>query len=88
MTNRKNIWFSPKILLNMVAIAFFMFGCVLLHAVYNDTSLGTTMSFFTIQVQKIVIFDSAILCVSLAFFIEFYLTFRPIHIFNEEKVRE
>lgn len=84
MKNRKGIKFSPKILLHMVAIAFFMFGCVLLHAVYNSKISGT-MSFFAISMEKGVIFDSALLFVSLAFFIEFYLTFRPIRILMKKK---
>jgi len=77
---KKDIGFLPKILLHIVAITLFMFGCVLLHAVYNDRSEFSFMEFFGIAITKIIIFDTALLCVSMGFFIEFFLTFRPIHI--------
>lgn len=76
-----------KILIHIIAISFFMFGAVLLHAVLNSRSENFTMYFFGTEVLKSVILDVGILCISIGFFMEFFLTFKPISILTKKKRR-
>ncbi|TFG10124.1 MAG: hypothetical protein EU535_08515 [Promethearchaeota archaeon] len=72
-------------MVHILAMSLFMFGIVLLHAVYNSTSEYDWMYFFDIQVNKVAILDSGILCISVGFFIEFFMTFKPILIVNRRE---
>ena len=81
----KKVSFLPKIFIHIVAISFFLFGFVILHAVYNDTSDYDYMLFFAIPIGKVTIFDMGLLFFGMGFFIEFLFTFKPIYVLTKKR---
>ncbi len=71
-----------KPLFHIIAISLFLFGMTLIHTVVNTQN--NTFIFFNLILGKMVVLDTVILFSGLAFFIEFYLTFKPIIILREE----
>ena len=80
---KKDIRFLPKILIHIIAISCFMIGLVILHVAYNYLYANTW--FFGIEVERPFIFDTGLLCITIGFFTEFFLTFRPIYILIKRK---
>jgi len=71
-----------KQLFHIIAISLFLLGMTLIHTVLNNQT--NTFIFFNLILGKMVVIDSAILFSGIAFFIEFFLTFKPIKIMGEE----
>ncbi|MFX1274840.1 MAG: hypothetical protein ACFFBP_21525 [Promethearchaeota archaeon] len=69
-----------KILFHILAIFLFLFGCVVLHVVVNSEEIFVI--FFGIFLPRAFFFDLAIVVIGIAFFIEFFMTFKPIKIIN------
>lgn len=74
--NEKN-----KIVLHVVALSSFLFGAVVLHTIINNYSKNYT--FFWLDVNFLTAFDSALLAIGFGFFLEFYMSFKPIKILKE-----
>ena len=74
-----------KIIFHVIALSFFLFGSVILHVVFNSNSNDTFMLFFGIPIEKSIIFDTGLLFFGMGFFIEFFLTFKPILIAEYKK---
>jgi len=70
-----------KPLFHIIAISLFLFGMTLIHTVINNAT--NTFIFFNLILEKMIVLDSAILLSGVAFFIEFYLTFKPIKIIKD-----
>ena len=71
-----------KILLHIGAITLFIFGAVIIHVVLNSYSIY--FEFLTMKLSRIFITDMGLLLIGIAFFTEFYLSFKPIKIIREE----
>ena len=67
-----------KILAHIIAITFFLLGIVIIHVITNSTSKN--LRFFEILVNRVTILDTSLILLGIAFFIEFYMTFRPIKV--------
>ena len=67
-----------KILAHIIAIAFFLLGAVTIHVVENTAS--RYLYFFNILIFRFVILDTGLMLLGIAFFIEFYMTFKPIKV--------
>ncbi len=69
---------KKKILVHMIAITSFLIGIVFIHVVTNTTS--SNLLFFNILVHNTVVIDSGLTLIGIAFFTEFYMSFKPIKI--------
>jgi len=67
-----------KILAHIIAITCFLVGVVFIHVVENTAS--RYLYFFNILIFRIVVLDTGLTLLGIAFFIEFYMTFRPIEV--------
>ena len=67
-----------KIIAHMIAIACFLIGSVILHVVVNNIS--NIFQFFEITINRITVFDSGLILLGIAFFIEFYMSFKPMEV--------
>jgi hypothetical protein len=67
-----------KILAHIIAITFFLLGIVIIHVITN--SISENLRFFEILVNRVTILDTSLILLGIAFFIEFYMTFRPIKV--------
>lgn len=69
-----------KILAHIFSIVLFLFGMVVIHVVLNQIPGQQQISFFGALFDRTFIIDVGIVCCGVAFFIEFYMTFKPIEI--------
>ncbi|MFW9950030.1 MAG: hypothetical protein ACFFKA_07890, partial [Candidatus Thorarchaeota archaeon] len=85
-----------KIGLHIGAILFFIFGLVLIHVVINlgvNISINTLgintfypeLSFFDIELSRDAVADIGFLSLGISFFIELFLSFKPIKVIFENK---
>ena len=81
----KNVSFLPKILIHVLAISLVMIGLMLLHVVYNSTSIVSVIVLFGNEIERSVVFDIGLICVTMGFFIEFLFTFKPIHVIHNKR---
>ena len=72
-----------KIVIHIGAIILFIFGAVIIHVVLNSDDIE--FKFLTMILSRGFITDMGLVCIGIAFFIEFYLSFKPILIGKEEK---
>lgn len=73
--------FKYKILLHITAIGLLLLGMVFVHIAHNyDYLMFPTVRFFGYSMTLKSVFDTGLLLISIAFFIEFILTFKPIKI--------
>ena len=67
-----------KILAHTIAIMCFLVGAVFIHVRVNSTS--THLFFFNLLIQRTIVLDTGLTLLGIAFFIEFYMTFKPIKV--------
>jgi len=67
-----------KILAHIIAITCFLVGVVFIHVRVN--SISTYFTFFNLLIHRTVVLDSGLTLLGIAFFIEFYMTFKPIKV--------
>lgn len=72
-----------KILAHTIAITCFLVGAVFIHIRVNAISIYLT--FFNLLIHRTVVFDSGFVLLGIAFFIEFYMSFKPIEIKQNNK---
>lgn len=73
--------FRLKILVHIVSIALFLLSMVAIHVILNfSDNLNNKIDFFGILIPKSFAIDLSILLAGISFFIEFFLTFKPIKI--------
>lgn len=70
-----------KILAHIIAISLFIFGATILHTVLS--TYLTHLEFLGMILTRVTVTDIGILLIAIAFFIEFFMTFRPISIIKE-----
>ena len=63
----------------MIAITCFLIGSVFIHVVENNTS-ECIYTFFNTIIYRVVLLDIGLLLIGCGFFIEFYMSFKPIEI--------
>ena len=74
----KKIYIILKILVHIAAITCFLIGIDFIHAVVNGSS--QYFMWFDISLSRPFVFDLGIVLEGCGFFIEFFLTFKPIEV--------
>ena len=73
-----------KIFLHIIALTLFLLGIVILHIVHNYNYLiYKPLDFFGIPININILFDIGLILIGIGFFIEFFLTFKPIKIIDD-----
>lgn len=65
-----------KILVHIIAITCLLIGIIFIHVIENNPL--DYYYFFNIPIYRVVILDLALILIGIAFFIEFYMSFKPI----------
>ena len=74
-----------KILLHIISIFLVLFGLVTIHILIQSYTWTIYITFFGIQgIHRNFVLDLSIVLIGIAFFIEFYLTFKPIKILKDK----
>jgi len=72
-----------KILIHISAISLFLSGLIIIHAIINSVMVAPDIrfvDFFGIYINKSFTLDFSIIIMGFSFFIEFFMTFRPVHL--------
>ncbi|MBD3214167.1 MAG: hypothetical protein GF311_16275 [Candidatus Lokiarchaeota archaeon] len=72
-----------KVMIHILAIFLLLSGLVIVHAIINSVIISpdiTSVNFFGIIISRVFMLDFSILLIGISFFIEFFLTFRPIQV--------
>ena len=77
MKENKNM--KKKILSHVAGISSMLVGTNFIHVAYNHRN-GSSLRFFNLDVEPIVVLDTGLLLVGLGFFIEFCLSFKPLEV--------
>ena len=70
-----------KIFLHIACLCLFLLGAVIIHTVLNSDY--EMYDFFNISFRRIFLVDMGLLLIGIGFFLEFFLTFKPIEVNNE-----
>lgn len=72
-----------KIINHIIAITCLLIGIILIHVVEN-LPFVLYFWFFNIPIYRTVFLDLALILIGIAFFIEFYMSFKPIEYKKKE----
>jgi len=73
---------NKKIIGHIIAILSFLVGTVFVHQAFNGNH--NFLRFFDLDIKRIVVFDIGFVVLGIAFFIEFFQSFKPLEYKKED----
>ena len=67
-----------KILTHIIVIICFLISIVFIHVVLN--TIASHLLFFGMLINRVIVLDSALTLIGIAFFTEFYMSFKQIEV--------
>lgn len=77
---------KKKIVLHIIAIVSFIVGACILFTIMHNPLFNSHLFFF--DIEYIILFDIVLTYMGISFFIEFYLSFKPIEVKVVKVVKE